>query len=210
MKKVPFIIILLLLIVSVYAPTRKVLSYIPKKKIYFPQHAIESAKVLYIKYKLKEYVKHPAYQKKGRHTYCNVFARDVLDYRSKEIKKYCFFFNDFYYDVSPVFPRKNNIYMSIRKAYYKAIIAQTKGLIKVLTAEKAQEQANKGKLIWGISRKYNHEFIVFPGEWSETEGCWVAQAGDKNGIFRISAPEVFRSNWQDKEIRFYEFREIGE
>jgi hypothetical protein len=98
--------------------------------------------------------------------------------------------------------------MSIPRSYKKALVAAEKGLIRSVSAFEAQEIANHGKIVWGTSKKYNHEFLVYPGEWSDTEGCWVAQAGESNGIFRISAPEVFRKNWNDPEIKYYAFEEI--
>lgn len=208
LRRLLLIIIFSLLTLYAHAPAKMMFSFPPEKRPYFPQHTICAAKAHYLKYKLSEYVKHPAYQKKKGITFCNVFARDIIDYREKKRKKYCFYFNDFYYDVSPVFPKKNNIYMNISRAYNKALNAEKKGLIISWTAKEAQERANIGKLIWGISAKYNHEFLVCPGIWSDTVGCWVAQAGEVNGIFRISDFEVFRKNWQDKEIKFYEFEEI--
>lgn len=201
-------LIIVYLCVSLYAhaPTKMMFS-LPRKPYYFPQHAVESAKALYVKYKLAEYVKFPAYQKRRGITFCNVFARDILDYRTKKKKTYCFYFDDFYYDLSPVFPKVNSIYINIPRAYKRAAKAAAKNLIILHSMRQAQRRANKGKLIWGISAKYNHEFLVYPGEWSREKGCWIAQAGDKNGIFRISDKAVFWKNWKDSEIRFYEFEE---
>ena len=190
-----------------HAPGLMMFSYVPEKTCYFPQHAEESAKAIYLKYKLQEYVKFPRYQKRGRQTFCNVFARDILDDTVKKKKKYCFYFADFRYDLSPVFPKPRYIYMNIQKAYKRAIRAAARNQIIVHSSKQAQKRANKGKLIWGVSAKYNHEFLICPGEWSRKEGCWVAQAGEKNGIFRISAAEVFGKNWNDPEIMFYEFKE---
>jgi hypothetical protein len=192
-----------------HAPGGRMFFYVQEKRPYFPQHSEESAKVFYIKYKLAEYVKFPAYKKRGRITFCNVFARDILDCRTKKRKTYCFYFNDFYYDISPVFPKLNSIYINIPRAYKRANKAAAKNRIVLHSMRQAQRQANQGKLIWGISAKYNHEFIVFPGEWSKEKGCWIAQAGDKNGIFRISDKAVFGKNWKDSEIRFYEFEEVN-
>lgn len=208
MRKLLLFFIMLFLTLYAFAPTLGMFRYVHEKKQYFPQHASESGKAHWIKLKLESYVKHPAYQKNRGRTYCNVFARDVLDDRKKNVEKYCFFFSDFHYNITPIFPKKNNIYMSISKAYKKAFKAEKNKLIISLTAKQAQIKSNKGKLIWGISKKFNHEFLVCPGEWSDSEGCWVAQAGEVNGIFRISANEVFRKNWQDKDIKFYEFEEV--
>lgn len=207
-----FLLSIVYLLISLYshAPEARMFFYVQEERLYFPQHAEKSAKAVYVKYKLTEYVKFPAYQKRHGITFCNVFARDILDYRTKDKKKYCFYFDDFMYDVTPVFPKKNSIYMNIQRAYKRATKAAAQNLITLYTMKQAQIRANQGVLVWGISAKFNHEFLVCPGEWSSTEGCLVAQAGQVNGIFRISDKAVFGKNWKDSEIRFYEFKEKGD
>lgn len=195
--------------IQCYAPVFNMYTFLYADVKYFPAHAGDSGRAWLIKQKLVQYTKCEAYQRKGRVTFCNMFARDVLDNRFPWAlgKVYGFLFDDFDYDTSAVFPIMGYIYMSIREAYHRAEKAGERMWIKSLTCEQAQARANIGRLVWIISAKYNHEALVCPGQWSSEYGCMVAQAGWENGIFRISDWQVFGQNWCDPEIKFYEFPE---
>lgn len=145
-------------------------------------------------------------------TYCNIFARDVLDNRDYKKLKGWFgvFINDYNYDVSSIFPTPLSILgTSIKEAYRRAIYAKNMGWITELTPFQAQQEANRGVVVWIVTYKYNHEAIVCPSlaPFSEDRGVLLAQAGENNGIFFARDWQAFGNRWVDKEIKYYKFNE---
>ena len=159
---------------------------------------------------IKEY-KMIKYGKK-KYTFCNIFARDILDNREYMTYKTWFgcFINAYAYDVSMIFPRPDSVLdVKISTAYWRAVYFAKTGKIKNLTPEQAQKRANAGTAIWIVSERYNHEALVCPdfSIFDSKRGVLVAQAGEYNGVFYISDPRAFGNRASDPEIKYYEFPE---
>jgi hypothetical protein len=150
-------------------------------------------------------------------TFCNVFARDILDNREYETYKEWFGcrINAYGCEVSMIFPRPTSVLeIKIHDAYLKAIRARDRGQIKNLSPLEAQVRANAGIPVWIISDRFNHEAIVCPDKhlYDEARGPLIAQAGRFNGVFYASDDRAFGAGYKSREIKFYEFpmREGGE
>jgi hypothetical protein len=156
---------------------------------------------------LKKYVQIERYKRDNRFSYCNIFAIDILDNRCHTYwgNQYGFLIDDYQYDVSSIYKTAFSVLsVNIKTAYDKSLHSSK---VKRLTQEQAFYEAQKGKIILVISKRYNHMAIVFPefGEYDKEKGVMIAQAGYFNGIFRISSYECFSYRWKNKEILFLEF-----
>jgi len=145
-------------------------------------------------------------------TYCNIFARDVLDNREylKYKKWFGMFINEYAYDLSTIFPKTTDILITkIDTAYWRALYAKKKGWIKELTPYQAQKRANEGVPIWIVTNRYTHEAIVCPDiiPYHSERGVLLAQAGESNGVFYARDARAFGNRYLDKEIKYYEFPE---
>lgn len=156
---------------------------------------------------------------KQKVTYCNVFARDILDSRMSKVWIMGWLIggqnrtiDGFDYDITCL--NKNGKLIDVilntspGGAYRNAIIAEEKNILIKHTPESAQRKANdSGVPIWIVSAYYNHEAIVCPdsNKYDEFKGPLIAQAGMKNGIMYMSDPWSWGKNWNDSEIKFYEF-----
>jgi len=158
----------------------------------------------------------------GLVTTCNLWARDFLDMRSKNVgvRKGVTMgglidFED--YDIRCLNPNESieKVIVStpIPVAFENAIEAVKSGIIKELNAEEAQKLANEGIVVWIISVEPRHEAIVSPdlkNVYDEKKGPKIAQTGGKPGIMYISNSYAWGSNWKDYDIRFYVFPKYGE
>jgi hypothetical protein len=177
-------------------------------------------KTYYLRIRQEQIVKMPQYQKQHNSTFCNIATNDMFDDRSPMYLEriygknniYGYYIDDFHYDLSSVFPTEKHIYMNISDTYDIMLQAAKDKKIISLTMRQAQLAANLGKLVYCISKKYNHVLSVCPDfyKYDFERGCLCCNIGEVNKIGYISDPEIFGNRWQDREIRFYQFREIGE
>jgi hypothetical protein len=167
-----------------------------------------------LRYILQAYSTCDLYQKKlwrGKvRTYCNIFARDVLDNRDWDKLQGWFgtFINDYSYNVACIFPSAISILgTGIHTAYVRAQTAVRMGWIRELTPFQAQQRANEGIPIWIISDKFTHEAIVCPDleGYNPEYGVLMAQAGESNGIFHSRDARAFGDKYKDPDIKYYEF-----
>ena len=165
----------------------------------------------YLKSTLNKMVNIPDYQRKGKQTFCNVGARDVLDNREHSYwgNTYGFWIDDLQLDISIIFPTSFSILrISIKEAYNIVVRAISQKRIESVSCEQAFYLAQKGEVIWVISAKRNHEAIVFPKEgiYDTDKGCMIAQCGYYNTIDWISDEKCFGKRWKDKEILYIHFK----
>lgn len=170
--------------------------------------AIKLKNILTITVNMKSY-KAVKYRKKEL-TFCNLYARDILDNREYEkYKNWKGMYIDAYAcDVSSVFTYPESVIgLSIEIAYQRALVAKKQGKIKELTMEQAQQRVNEGIPVWITSDLFTHEALVCPdfNPYDPKKGCLLAQAGRYNGIFYASDSRAFGRWFKSKDIKFYEF-----
>ena len=212
MRKWIFVLPLCFISFILFAPI-----YIDNKTYIFPDNidncklnALQHMSAFCLQENLKRYVQMGIYKKCGKWSYCNVLAIDILDNRNHDFwgNQYGFLIDDYQYDISSIYKTAFSVLsVNIKTAYDRALKAIYNKKIKKLTQEQAYYEAQKGKVILIMSRKYNHMAIVFPEfkKYDSEKGVMVAQAGFYNGIFRISDYECFSYRWKDNEILFLEF-----
>lgn len=144
-------------------------------------------------------------------TYCNIMARDFLDKRCNHVWIMGDLINHYDYDIRCINPNAGVttciLGTSIADAYDNVMRYSDARMVLEWTAKEAQHRANSGYVVWGVSKKYDHEFIVCP-DWKgfyDKRGVLVAQAGYYNGIFYITDKKAFGVAGLDPEIKFYEF-----
>jgi hypothetical protein len=154
-------------------------------------------------------------------TYCNVFARDILDRRCSKTwimgwligGDHAIIETPYDYDITCL--NKSGKIKSVLLgtspggAYRNAEQASLDKKIESVTMPHAQQLANQGIPVWVTSEEYCHEAIVCPdfNTYFSKKGCLIAQAGWVNGIMYISDKWAWGKNFQDPEIKFYYFPE---
>jgi len=213
------ILIYILLIICIFYV---ITIYLFQKNINKNSEAIPqwNYKTYYLRFRQEQIIEMPQYQKHNNVTFCNIATNDMFDDRSPMYLEriygknnlYGYYIDDFHYDLSSVFPTEKHIYMNISDTYDIMMQAGKDDKIISLTMRQAQIEANRGKLIYCISKKYNHVLSVCPDfyKYDFERGCLCCNIGEVNKIGYISDPDIFGSRWTDKEIKFYMFREKGE
>jgi len=220
MKKIILLPLLLAVSLSCFAPSTQVMinSHGWSRIITSGEDRCvqECVRVTILKLTLERMIQYECYHERNGRSHCNIFARDILDNRSNYYyaNHYGALCSDFALDISSVFPTTASIFCTrIDVAYDRALIAAKRGLIQSLTMHEAFDLAARGFVIWCISKKYNHECIVYPDfrRWIPERGCRIAQAGHYNCIRDISHFMVFGKHYLDPDIKFYLFsyKKIG-
>jgi hypothetical protein len=84
-------------------------------------------------------------------------------------------------------------YTTANEMYYNAVSAAEKGRIQIVNAKEAQELANDGvvSIVLAPGKAHGHAAVVIPcsHEFNPDHGCFIAQAGGKNGFFYVK--EIF-------------------
>ena len=88
-------------------------------------------------------------------------------------------------------------YTTANEMYDHAIAAEQNDIIQGVTAREAQELANEGTvcIVLAPGAKHGHVAVVMPcsHEYNPEHGCFIAQAGSKNGFFYVN--EIFTAPW---------------
>lgn len=145
-------------------------------------------------------------------TFCNILARDVLEGDNPDAFDFYMgtLVDDYRYDVSAILPDTGSILNTpIPVIYDRAAQAARDGKITELTPAEAQAMANKGIPVWIVSKKYNHEAIVYPNldePFDPAKGVKIGQAGAFNvSDVYISDPRSWGGWHTDPEIKYYMF-----
>lgn len=91
------------------------------------------------------------------------------------------------YDMLPLLSDRGIGYTTANAMYENAINAIKSGKIQLVTAREAQALANNGTvcLVLAPGPKHGHVAVVIPDDkpYDSQTGCFIAQAGSKNGFF---------------------------
>ena len=157
-------------------------------------------------------------------TYCNNYARDVLDSQHVAVPTswaggFGGLVSNFNYNIQPINPTGSIIdcinNTPIATAYANLAIAAARGQVQEYTPGQAQAQANLGNLVHIVSTGLDadgHEAIVAP-DWENAfdaeRGVLMAQAGAYNGILYMSDRRTFGIFGKISEIigsiKFYQY-----
>lgn len=216
MKKLKIVLLILrlsLFSVAAFAPVHAMPIYQPDA---MPSKAVmETCRAQHLRQAIEKTVSLPCYQARkvlGRWiTFCNMAVRDCFDNRPHNYRRgYGFAVDLLPADVSAVFPKPFDIFRySIAQAWDRADRAWRAGKLELVTPEAAQWHANRGRVVWVISKQWRHEAIVCPDsrEYDTWRGPLIGQAGGAgcNGIMDITDPRAFGWRYWRGGIRFYLF-----
>ena len=174
--------------------------------------------------KLKQYQQGYLYHigepgKKQTETYCNVYARDVLDseyqaHLNSWANGIGGLVSEYSYDLTPIHPdyKPASIILNttIPVAYKNIKEAHKKDNVKLLTPHKAQIMANEGIPIHVISVWCNHEAIVCPNPngYDKDNGPLLGQAGAYNGIVFLKDKKTFGAYNDLSDILYVQYNEL--
>ena len=185
---------------------------------------------VYLRAVLETATRHPALQRHGRTTYCNLFCKAVLDWHAARFWMPDFPALYFRYDISAMNPGwaldDIMLYTVTGTEYDNVVRMAASGISTGMTHDKilpdqiqlypfevqdfqAYEYANQGIPVWACSRALapvGHECIIMPTDtpYYPSLGLLEAQAGYVNGIFHIR--EIFGDI---SDLRYFIFPKIG-
>jgi hypothetical protein len=133
-----------------------------------------------------------------------VASKDALDNRRSWCDgQYGGMLNDLAVNLSMIWPTTRELWTYSIKQDYRAILrAIAMHQVERVTPRQGYELAKVGEIVFGISVKYNHEFILYPDSrsWIEARGPTVAACGKWAIITDMSHQSQFGKQYQDKEI----------